>query len=219
MSERVKVFVVAGNRLLREALGRILKRRSEITLLQASAIEPDCAAAIGGTDPDVVLINASAKDAAALQLIGELRQGGQGARILLIGVEEDAESFLRAVRMGISGYILQDASGAEVVAAVRAVARGESVCPPALCALLFQQVARQVPTPSGIQVRLQLGFTRREQQLLPLVERGMTNKEIAGQLSVSEQTVKNHLHRMMQKVGVNDRLAIVELWRMRSSIL
>lgn len=99
----------------------------------------------------------------------------------------------------------------DVVGAIRSVAQGEAVCPPQLAKYLFRQVARQAEYVPSIRLRDELGLTRRQQQLVPLIARGLTNKEIASLLHLSEQTIKNHIHRMMQKVGVDDRLEIVEL--------
>ena len=101
----------------------------------------------------------------------------------------------------------------EVAAAVRSVANDEAVCPPGLCLTLFERVANQNTQPASFVVRHSLGLTRREQQLVQMISRGLTNKEIASQLNLSEQTVKNHIHRMLRKVGATNRLGAVELCR------
>jgi DNA-binding NarL/FixJ family response regulator len=104
--------------------------------------------------------------------------------------------------------MLKDASASEVVAAVRAVARAEAVCPPGLCRVLFSLIAKQFELIGGSTRHFRAGLTRREQQLLPLISQGLTNKEIATKLGLSEQTVKNHIHRILRKVGAEDRSAI-----------
>jgi two-component system response regulator DevR len=111
--------------------------------------------------------------------------------------------------------VLKDASSKEVTEAVRAVARGVAVCPGELCLTLFQYVCSGVSFQAG----RRLGLTRREQQLVAMIGRGLTNKEIASQLNLSEHTVKNQVHRMLQKVGVNRRLAIVELCRKNAQLI
>jgi len=93
------------------------------------------------------------------------------------------------------------------------VTEGEAVCPPSLCLDLFDYVCQQSRLLPNFRVKQQLGLTRREQQLVEMIGRGLTNKEIAQQLNVAEQTIKNHVHRMLRKVGVNDRLAVVDLCR------
>ncbi|MFZ0213898.1 MAG: response regulator transcription factor [Candidatus Acidiferrales bacterium] len=134
---------------------------------------------------------------------------GTSLKILLVAMEEDERLFLRAIRAGVLGFIPKDASALDVVAAVRAVARGEAVCPPRLCKFLFDFVAAQAVEFPNSCVKLRLGLTRREQQLIPMIGRGLTNKEIASHLNLSEQTVKNHVHRILHKVGVENRLSIL----------
>ena len=136
-------------------------------------------------------------------------------KTVMIGMENSSELLVQAVREGISGYLLMDASASEIVAAVRFVINGGAVCPPELCQALFAYVAAQRPTLPSFEVQNQLGLTRREQQLVQMVSHGFTNKEIAAKLNLSEQTVKNHVHSMMRKVGVRNRLQAVETVRTR----
>ena len=126
---------------------------------------------------------------------------------ILVAMQDDPKAFLAAVRRGVLGYVLQEAAAVDVIAAVRSVARGEAVCPARLMRVLFECVSSQKTGAPG-RARTQVGLTRREQQLVPLVGRGLTNKEIAAELSVSEQTIKSHIHRILRKVGVGDRSAI-----------
>lgn len=128
----------------------------------------------------------------------------------MVDMEADEHTFLRAVREGATGYVLKDASALELAATIRSVAAGEAVCPPCLSMALFRTVAGQAALPSRPKVRNQLGLSRRQQELVALLGEGMSNKEIAAQLNLSEQTVKNHVHRMLRKVGATDRLTIVE---------
>jgi len=120
---------------------------------------------------------------------------------------------LECIRAGAVGYLLKDASATDVVAGVRAVSRGEAVYPHQLSIHLFRAVSQRCTPLSSVRVRLDLGLTRRQQQILPLIAQGLTNKEIASHFHLSEQTVKNHVHRMLRRVGVNDRLAMVDLAR------
>ena len=134
---------------------------------------------------------------------------GPGAGILLVGMEDDEEQFLSAIRAGSRGYLLKDASAADVLSAVRSISRGEAVCPPRLCLSLFKWVADEVrETSRSSDSRPSLTF--RQQQLVSLVARGLTNKEIASKLNLSAFTVKNHLHRIMKQVDAESRYEAVE---------
>jgi DNA-binding NarL/FixJ family response regulator len=214
-SENVQVFILAENRLLREALTRILSKKSDIHVVGASAFSPDVVAQISGAGPDVLLSDSAAVALSELRLVSEVRAAVPGLKVVMIGMESDQEIFLRAVRDGVVGFVLKDASAMEVAAAVRSVANHEAVCPPSLCMALFERVANQNQSahPTSFVMRHSLGLTRREQQLVQMIGRGLTNKEIASQLNLSEQTVKNHVHRMLRKLGASDRLGAVEICR------
>ena len=212
-AETVQVFILAENRLLREALTRILSKKSDIRVVGASAFSPDVVEQISSAAPDVLLSDSAAVALSELRLVSEVRAAIPGLKVVMIGMEADRETFLRAVRDGVVGYVLKDASAMEVAAAVRCVANDEAVCPPSLSLALFERVASQNNHPSNFVIRRNLGLTRREQQLVQLISHGLTNKEIGAQLHLSEQTVKNHIHRMLRKLGATDRLGAVELCR------
>jgi DNA-binding NarL/FixJ family response regulator len=216
--ETVQVFILAENRLLREALTRILNKKSGQRVVGASAFTPDIVQQIRELAPDVLLSDSAAVALSELKLVPEVRAAIPGLRVVMIGMDADRDTFLRGVRDGIVGYMLKDASAAEVASAVRSVADGEAVCPPSLCRDLFEQVAKQTPAVAGFVIRRNLGLTRREQQLVHLISRGLTNKEIATELNLSEQTIKNHIHRMLRKLGASDRLDAVELCRLPEAV-
>jgi len=217
--ESVQVFILAENRLLREALTRILSKKNDIRVVGASAFSPDVVEQISGAAPDVLLSDSAAIALSDLRLVSEVRAAIPGLKVIMIGMDADRETFLRAVRDGIVGFVLKDASAMEVATAVRSVANDEAVCPPSLCLALFERVANQSPQPASFVIRHNLGLTRREQQLVHMISRGLTNKEIASQLNLSEQTVKNHIHRMLRKVGATNRLGAVELCRMPGAVV
>src|ERR1700691_5990505 len=142
-SENVQVFILAENRLLREALTRILSKKSDIRVVGASAFSPDVVAQICAAGPDVLLSASAANALSDLRLISEVRAAIPGLKVVMIGMDADRDIFLRAVQDGIVGFVLKDASAMEVAAAVRSVANHEAVCPPSLCMALFERVANQ----------------------------------------------------------------------------
>ena len=137
----------------------------------------------------------------------------QGLRVLLLGMADRNEDLLFYVRGGVNGFLQIGATASDIVEGVRALARGEAVCSGAQCALLFRYFEQEAETFPSAALHRDLGLTRREQQLIPLLTRGLTNKEIANHFSLSEQTVKNHLYRMKRKIGAHGRLEIVDVCR------
>jgi DNA-binding NarL/FixJ family response regulator len=110
------------------------------------------------------------------------RQG----EILLLGMEEDQDLFLAAVRAGATGYLLKDASAGDVIAAVRAIWRGEAVCPPRLCMGLIKWMSVKSRNELSPRMDTKPNLTLRQMQLVTLVAEGMTNKEIASQLNLTK---------------------------------
>ena len=212
MNLRIRVCLLVGNRLLCEALNRILRKRSDVLVTNQSLELSNLLVLITKSESDVVLLDSASASVLSRQRVTRMQDLNPNARVLMVGMEVDESAFLRAVRAGVCGYLLNDASADDVIAAIRAVARGEAVCPSQLCKVLFDSVAKPREFfPSVRNIGLQL--TRRQQELLPMIARGLTNKEIASDLNLSEQTVKNHIHRMLRKMGANDRLQVLEISR------
>ena len=209
---KISVFVAADNRLLREALAHMLVKKGSVEVTGLDSVAPLEAEHVAQTNANVLLLTSRGTLNDDLQVIQQVRATAPGVRILLLGMARNAAEFLQCVRAGISGYLLHDASSEEVLQGVRAVHAGEAVCPGMLCAAMFRYFESEATLPCA-SARRRLGLTRREQQLVPLIAKGLTNKEIANHFSLSEQTVKNHLYRMKHKVGAQDRLDIVQLYR------
>jgi DNA-binding CsgD family transcriptional regulator len=205
---RIRVVLLVGNRLLSEALNRILRKRSDVLVMdQSLELSPSPYYKIGKRCTFIGLCQRKYLEPPTCDSNARFESERPGSD----GWDgRGRECLPRAVRAGVSGYLLNDASAADVIAAIRAVSRGEAVCPAQLCKVLFDSVAgssKSIPSVRNIGLRL----TRRQQELLPMIARGQTNKEIASYLNLSEQTVKNHIHRMLRKMGANDRLQITEI--------
>jgi two-component system, NarL family, nitrate/nitrite response regulator NarL len=211
-SDPIRVFLLIENRLLREALVRLLRKRSDLTVVGQSGQADLAAQGILDANCDVLVIASFQADwlpaNLTLESVGQL-----GFKVVLIGMDCDEEQFLATVRAGVTGYLLKDASASDVLNAVRAVFRGEAVCPPQLCHTLFRfvaQMAREMPA-QGSPSRPEL--TLRQQQLVALVAKGLTNKEIASRLNLSEFTVRNHIHRILKQVDAESRSEAVDVIR------
>jgi DNA-binding NarL/FixJ family response regulator len=212
-AEKIRVFLAAENRLLREALSRVLTKDASIEVIASDSATPFHTDALREARPDILLLTSHGSLPEDLSAIQHVRAAAPRVRILLIGMAKDEREFLQCVRAGISGYLLRDASAGEVLQGVQAIHAGEAVCPGALCAVLFRYFESDASSLPCTSSKRRLGLSRRELQLIPLIAQGLTNKEIASHFSLSEQTVKNHLYRMKHKIGAEDRLEMVQLYR------
>ena len=205
------VFIVAGSRLLRETLARLLNKRGGVSVCGVSPCVPDTTSTVAVSGADVLILDSVITRLAGCAFISEIVEEVPNMCVMAIDMDDDPESFLECIRAGAVAYLLKDASAAQVVAGVQSVLRGEAVCPPHLSRHLFKAFARQYTFFPSARIKLQFGLTRRQQQLIPLLSQGLTNKEIASDLRIAEQTVKNHVHRIMRRVGAKDRLEVIDL--------
>jgi len=208
----IRVFLMMENRLLREALIRLFRKRSDFVVVGQDGPVNPTACQVLDTQFDVLLVDSFQTTWPAAKIACET--GGQATfKAVLIGMEPDEELFMAAVRSGVMGYLLKDASASELVAAVRAVYRGEAVCPPQLCSTLFHFVAHIIEQMPVKRSAPRPDLTMRQQQLMVFVAKGLTNKEIASSLNLSEFTVRNHIHRILKQLDAGSRSEAVEAIR------
>jgi DNA-binding NarL/FixJ family response regulator len=211
-SSSIRTFLLIENRLLREALVRLFCKRSDLLVVGQSGHTEATARGVLDSQCDVLVTDSLQTKWLPANIT--LENGDHAIfKAVVIAMESDEEQFLAAVRAGVTGYLLQDASASDVLAAVRAVFRGEAVCPPQLCSKLFRfvsQMVRELPVKNEIS---RPDLTLRQQELVALVAKGLTNKEIASRLNLSEFTVRNHIHRILKQVDAGNRSEAVEAIR------
>jgi DNA-binding NarL/FixJ family response regulator len=209
----LKLFLIVENRLLREALAGIVRKQPDFSVVGVDRYTPSIEKQFVETGCDILVADHASATIFPTPFITNSLSLAPGMKVVLLGMEDDPEIFLQAIRAGVCGYLLGDATAEETLAAVRRVAQGEAVCPPRLCLHLFQFVAREAQKGSLVlnqRVCAKLGLTPRQQQLVSFLARGMTNKEIAVNLNLSEYTVKNHVHRIMRQLNADSRYAAVQ---------
>ena len=207
---KIRVWVASGNHALHELLTGMLANHAGPEALSGTANEIFGVERILENSPDVLLLTSCGNFDRDISNIRKVRVAAPGVGIVMFGGTGAEREFLQYVRAGIRGYLLLGASAKDVWEALEAVHDGKASCPSTLCGLLFNYFEREATSPPSGAVRQQLGLTGREQQLVPLIAEGLTNKEIANRFCLSEQMVKNHLYRMKHKVGADNRLGIVQ---------
>ena len=199
-----RVVIVSELRLLRDGLADALTRSTGIYV---AATEPDterARAAIAEHKPTLVLIDIELRD--SLSLVRAIHASPNPPGIVVFAVSDSQDALLPYIEAGIHGYVARDGSLADVVATVDSVGRGETIVSPKLAASLFQRLADErrrrefgIPNATGPDL------TMRERQILSLLEKGLTNKEIASTLGIELATVKNHVHNVLEKMKVSRR--------------
>ena len=211
----IRVFVAANLEVELEAISRILRKSAQLQVVAGLKSGPLDLAFLSSTHADVLLLASCGDPLQDLSVIRAVRANEAGVEIVLLGKTSEEGHFLQCVRAGVRGYLSEEASSEEILQAVLEVRAGAAVCPGKLCAGLFRYFETEAKSVPSATIHQRMGLTRREQQLIPLVAKGFTNKEIANHFSLSEQTIKNHLYRMKHKIGAEDRLSIVHLCRVQ----
>jgi two-component system nitrate/nitrite response regulator NarL len=215
-SSSTNVYVVAENRLLRETLVRLFRKRGDLSVVGENSYSGSTPELVASAQSGLLLLDCFNPNHKSDDLICDLRESVPQLKVVLFGMDEDADIFLQAVRLGINGYVLKSASAAELTDAVRLVAQGEAVCPPRFCKILFHAIASESSQKAAVEEQrsgMRLELTQRQRQLMSLVAMGQSNKEIAANLNLSEFTVKNHIYRVMKQLDAQNRHEAVTLIR------
>ena len=212
----IRVLVVDDQELFRRGLTMLLNVETDIEVVGEAA---DGASAVRlATDmaPDVVLMDVRMPRQTGIEACTAIKDAAPNARIIMLTVSDEEADLYEAVKNGASGYLLKDSSIEEVAQAVRVVADGQSLISPSMAIKLldeFKQMSRtdrsSVPTPR---------LTDRELEVLRLVAQGLNNREIAKQLFISENTVKNHVRNILEKLQLHSRMEAV-VYAVREKLL
>ncbi|MFF3530004.1 response regulator [Streptomyces rubiginosohelvolus] len=199
----VTLVVVDDHPVVRDGLRGMFTAAPGFEVLGEAANGVDALAVVGELDPDVVLMDLRMPGGGGVAAIAELTRRGARSKVLVLTTYDTDSDTLPAIEAGATGYLLKDAPREELFAAVRAAADGRSVLSPAVASRLMTRVRTPAADPA------ENSLSAREREVLVLVARGTTNREIAAELFISEATVKTHLTHVFAKLGAKDRAAAV----------
>ncbi len=215
-SEPIRVVVVDDQELFRRGLTMLLGVEADIEVVGEAGDGISAATLVANVVPDIVLLDVRMPKRTGLEACIEIKQLVPAARIIMLTVSDEEADLYEAVKNGASGYLLKDSSIDEVAQAVRVVAEGQSLISPSMAVKLldeFKEMSRtdreQVPTPR---------LTDRELEVLRLVATGLNNREVAKQLFISENTVKNHVRNILEKLQLHSRMEAV-MYAVREKLL
>jgi two-component system nitrate/nitrite response regulator NarL len=198
---RITVFIAVAVRLYRDGLAATLGARERLRIAGTAGTALEAQAAVCDLQPDVLIVDVSLAE--ALGLMRTVRAETSRSRILAFAVREEINTILDYAQAGADGFVTANASMSELVEAIERTAAGELLCSPRLAAQLLRRAAHQASRAAEPAVAHTL--TGRELQVFSLLKQGHSNKEIGGRLHIAEATVKNHVHRVLEKLQVSTR--------------
>ena len=204
----ISVLLVDDQELVRAGLRRILQTTEDIEVAGECADGSEVPRGVAEHAPDVVVMDIRMKDVDGVEATRRLRERDEAPPVLVLTTFDDEELLSGALRAGAAGFQLKDAPGEEIVRAIRTVAAGEAWLDPGVTERVLQTYRSSAPSAKETSDRIG-ELTQREAEVLQLIGRGMSNTEIAGDLFISEVTVKSHIGHIFTKLGLRDRAAAI----------
>ncbi len=214
----IKVLVVDDHALFRRGLQMVLEQEPDIEVVGEAGDGSEAVHRAAEHLPDIVLMDVRMPKRGGIEACGAIHDAVPSAKIIMLTISDEEADLYEAIKAGAMGYLLKEISIDEVATAIRAVHGGQSLISPSMASKLITEFAsmsrrgddrQQVPTPR---------LTDREMEVLKLVAKGLNNRDIAKQLFISENTVKNHIRNILEKLQLHSRMEAV-VYAVREKLL
>ncbi len=203
--DSIRVLVADDHTIFRDGLCQLLEAEDDMTVVGEARTGPECLSLVQKVKPDILLLDLKMQPMDGFEVLTRLTEDKLEVRPIVLTASEDERDYVEAVKRGARGIVLKAAASERLLEGIRKVHRGEMWIDQRVAADVMKAMTEPRSAASrGDKVLL----TVREQEIVSLVAQGFRNKEIADKLSISEQTVKNHLHNIFDKLGVSDRLEL-----------
>ena len=198
----LRILVVDDHEVVREGLVALLERRAAFSVVAQVGTAAEAIAAARTYLPDLVIMDVRLPDGSGIEATREIRAENPAIRVVMLTSYPDEEAVFAAIVAGASGYLLKQVRGRDLIGALAAVGRGESLLDPAVTEQVLERI-RRIATGKYVDELAQL--TAQERKILALVAEGQTNKQIAGQVFLSDKTVKNYVSSILAKLNLQRR--------------
>lgn len=196
----VNVMITDDHSMIREGLKQLLELEGDFKVVAEAADGVECINKLEEVTPDVLLLDINMPNMNGLEVLQKMKEKRIKVKVLVLTIHSEVEYLLKAVDIGVNGYLLKDSESAELKKAITAVVNGENYIQPSLIPVLNAKMIDRDKDNVKIE-----SLTRRELEVLKNLSYGMYNKEIAEKLDISERTVKNHISNIFKKIEVTDR--------------
>lgn len=202
----IRVLIVDDHVLYRRGLEVVLGREHDITIVGEAGDGLEALELVERTAPDVVVMDVRMPRCNGIEAAAAIRAAAPATRVLMLTTSEDEQDLYGSIRAGVNGYLLKDVPPEQVVASVRAVHRGEALVAPTLAPALLTEFAALMRREEQAKAATAPRLTERELEVLYHVARGLSNRDIARELYIAENTVKNHVRSILEKLQMHSRI-------------
>lgn len=196
----VNVMIADDHSMIREGLKQLLELEGDFKVVAEATDGMECLSKLETIAPDVLLLDINMPKMNGLEVLQKIKDSKMKIKVLVLTIHSEIEYLLKAVEIGVNGYILKDSESAELKKAILAVVNGDNYIQPSLIPVLNAKMIDRDKDNVKIE-----SLTKRELEVLKNLSYGMYNKEIAEKLNISERTVKNHISNIFKKIEVTDR--------------
>jgi two-component system response regulator DevR len=195
-----RVYLLDDHEVVRHGLRDLLEREGDLEVIGESGSAVEAAHRIPALRPDVAVLDARLPDGSGIDVCRDVRSVDPTIKALILTSYEDDEALFSAIMAGAAGYVLKQIRGTDLVDAVRRVAAGQSLLDPAVTQRVLERIRRGPEQPDELR-----SLTDQERRILALVAEGLTNREIAERMYLSEKTIKNYVSSLLAKLGMERR--------------
>ncbi len=217
-NDQIRVLIVDDHALFRRGLQMVLEQEPDITVVGEAGDGSEAIEKAVESVPDVVLMDVRMPRRGGIDATSKIKEAVPSAKILMLTISDEEADLYDAIKAGANGYLLKEISIDEVAAAIRSVQAGQSLISPSMASKLLGEFAQMVRKAEEKPALPQPRLTDREMEVLTLVAQGLNNRDIAKQLFISENTVKNHIRNILEKLHLHSRMEAV-VYAVREKLL
>lgn len=196
----VRVMIADDHSMIREGLKQLLELEGEFEVIEEACDGVECIKKLKNVTPDILLLDINMPNMNGLEVLQKIKEMKYKVKVLVLTVHNEVEYLLKAVDIGVNGYLLKDSESAELKKAILSVVSGEDYIQPSLIPVLNAKMIDRSKDNEKLEK-----LTKRELQVLKLLSIGKLNRQVAEELEISERTVKNHVSNIFKKIDVKDR--------------
>lgn len=196
----IKVMIADDHSMIREGLKQLLELEGEFEVIEEACDGEECIEKLKSVTPDILLLDINMPKMNGLEVLQKMKEMKWQTKVLVLTVHNEVEYLLKAVDIGVNGYLLKDSESVELKKAILSVVNGEDYIQPSLIPLLNAKMIDRNKDNEKLEK-----LTKRELQVLKLLSIGKLNRQVAEELDISERTVKNHVSNIFKKIDVKDR--------------